>query len=69
MGAIPVVESSPAMDSLFDDLPVLILQSCQELRVEVLEAARNAFRRRTTYCWGNLYPPFYLQRMQQEFEG
>jgi hypothetical protein len=65
MGAIPIVETS-AMDPLFEGLPVLILNSWQELTLDTLENAYNRFQQRQAYCWGKLFAPYYLRSMMQD---
>lgn len=62
-GSIPIVESS-VRDSMYEGLPVLIVQSWSELSLPLLESAYiNLTAAGRSYRWENLFAPYYLQQL------
>lgn len=63
-GSYPIVKTSP-LDPLFEGLPVLIVQSWEELTEEFLQEKFKEMSQRTDYNWEKLYINYYLKQINE----
>lgn len=61
MGSIPIVETS-ASDSMYDDLPVLIIHKWQEITEQFLNESYEKIMSRT-YTAQKLYAPYWIEQI------
>lgn len=61
-GAIPLVDADPALDELYDGLPVVAVTNWSVVTPAYLNAVWREMRARE-YSWEKLYLPFWLDRV------
>lgn len=64
LGAIPIVKHS-AFDSLFDDLPVVIVHDWTEINLEFLQKKYAELNQRT-FNFEKLYAPYWIQKIKSQ---
>jgi len=62
MGAFPIVKSS-ALDPLFTDLPVIIINDWTDITYDFLTKHYQELVSRGDYRWEKLYLPYYLEQI------
>ena len=62
---IPIVLSS-TMDSIFEDLPILIVKSWSEITIERLNSEYDSFSQRKDFHLSKLYLPYWIDRMRKD---
>lgn len=62
-GAIPLVDADPALDGLYDGLPVVRVRNWSTITPAHLEALWRTMRASDAYAWEKLYLPYWLARV------
>ena len=68
VGSIPIVKYTEGMDVVFDGLPVLLVQSWEEVTIEALDDAWkkvvNTSARRGVWQYEKLFAPYWVDRIR-----
>lgn len=66
VGTIPIMLSTP-IDSLFDDLPVVIVKSYKEVNKEFLEEKYKEILNKKNYNFEKLYRKYWIDEIKKDF--